>query len=117
MFPAGLVTGAGIAALVTLQGQDPTQSNVTLVAPGGTVYAGAAGIRVAGNLNIVALHVINAFNIQFGGTTMGVPTAPSVNIGALTTAAGAAAQAEATQASRRTNNVSVVGRERAARRC
>ncbi|MFN5720001.1 MAG: filamentous hemagglutinin family protein, partial [Bradyrhizobium sp.] len=35
--PQGLVTGAGIAALVTLPGQDPTKSNVTLVAPRGTI--------------------------------------------------------------------------------
>ncbi len=41
--PQGLVTGAGIAALVTLPGQDPADSNVTLVAPRGTIDLGSAG--------------------------------------------------------------------------
>ena len=93
--PAGLVTGAGIGALLSVPGQDPSLSNVDLVAPRGTVDAGAAGIRVAGNLNIAALFVVNAFNIQVGGASVGVPTAPSADVGALTTgnnAAGAAAK-------------------------
>jgi hypothetical protein len=93
--PQGLVTGAGIGALVTLPGQDPSKSNVTLVAPHGTVDAGAAGIRVAGNLNIVALQVLNAFNLNVGGTISGIPQAVSPNIGALATASSAAGQAAA----------------------
>ncbi|NVO17601.1 MAG: filamentous hemagglutinin family protein [Rhodoplanes sp.] len=103
--PAGLVTGAGIGALLSVPGQDPTKSNVVLTAPHGTVDAGAAGIRVAGNLNIVALQILNAFNIQVQGTTAGLPAAPAApNIGALTTAnnaAGAAAKAAETPASDR----------------
>ncbi|HEX4182234.1 MAG TPA: filamentous hemagglutinin family protein, partial [Caulobacteraceae bacterium] len=89
--PQGLITGAGIAALVTLPGQDPQKSNATLVAPHGTVDAGAAGIRAAGNLNIIALRVLNAYNIQVGGAATGIPTAVAVNIGALTSAGNASA--------------------------
>jgi Filamentous haemagglutinin family outer membrane protein len=96
--PAGLVTGAGIGALISVPGQDPSLSNVDLVAPHGTVDAGAAGVRVSGNLNIAALQVLNAFNIQVGGIAIGIPTAPPPPIGALTAgndAAGAAAKTAA----------------------
>jgi hypothetical protein len=88
------VTGAGIATLQTKP--DSAPGDVYLIAPRGTVDAGAAGIRVSGNLAIAALHVENAFNIQVQGTTSGVPTSPQINVGALTTAsntAGAAANA------------------------
>lgn len=110
--PTGLVSGAGIAAIVTLPGQDPSLSNVTLVAPRGTVDAGAAGIRVAGNLNIVAQYVANAFNIQVGGTAVGIPTnAPNVsaNLAASNQAATAAAEvAETAQKARRNERPSII---------
>jgi hypothetical protein len=93
--PAGLVTGAGIGALLSVPGQDPSLSDVDLVAPRGTVDAGAAGIRVAGNLNIAALTVLNAFNIQVGGTATGIPTVTGPNVGALTTASNVAGAAQA----------------------
>ncbi|GGF46910.1 hypothetical protein GCM10011611_61660 [Aliidongia dinghuensis] len=88
------VTGAGIATLQTIP--DAPRGNVYLIAPRGTVDAGAAGIRVSGDLAIAALHVENAFNIQVQGTAYGVPASVAPNIGALTTAsntAGAAAAA------------------------
>jgi hypothetical protein len=93
--PAGLVTGAGIGALLSIPGQDPSKSNVSLVAPHGTVDAGAAGIRVAGNLNIAALFVLNAFNIQVQGVTVGIPTtqAPPLALSATSNAAAATQQA------------------------
>jgi filamentous hemagglutinin len=69
--------------------------DVDLVAPGGTVNAGDAGLRVAGNLNIAALQVLNADNIQVKGETKGLPVVAAVNIGALTNASSAAAQATA----------------------
>jgi hypothetical protein len=47
---------------------------VNLIAPKGTVNAGDAGIRVAGNLNIAAVQVIGASNITVVGTSTGVPT-------------------------------------------
>jgi filamentous hemagglutinin family protein len=94
--PQGLVTGAGIGALVTLPGQDPTKSNVNLAAPHGTIDAGSAGIRVAGNLSLLATTITNAFNIQVQGTVTGLQTAAAPNVGALTSASNAAGQTAAT---------------------
>ncbi|MES5481638.1 filamentous hemagglutinin family protein [Bradyrhizobium sp. INPA03-11B] len=91
--PQGLVTGAGIAALVTLPGQDPTKSNVTLVAPRGTIDLGAAGIR-GNDITLVALVVLNAYNVQATGTVTGLaftPT-PSTTLAAVTNNATAATQ-------------------------
>ncbi|MGF6312177.1 filamentous hemagglutinin family protein [Bradyrhizobium sp. i1.8.4] len=91
--PQGLVTGAGIAALVTLPGQDPTKSNVTLVAPRGTIDLGAAGVR-GNDVTLVALVVLNAFNVQATGTVTGLaftPT-PSTTLAAVTNNATAATQ-------------------------
>jgi len=90
----GEVSGAGIATLQSKPGV-PT-GNANLIAPRGTIDAGAAGIRVSGNLNIVALQVLNTFNIQVQGVTVGLPTAPAPNIGALTTASNTAAATQAT---------------------
>jgi hypothetical protein len=97
--PQGLVTGAGIGAVVTLPTQDPSLSNAFLSAPKGTVDLGAAGVRAAGNLTIVAQHAANAYNAQVGGSVSGLTTATTgPNVGALTSAsntAGAAAKAVA----------------------
>lgn len=82
-------TGAGIATLAPIPQVPP--GDINLVAPLGTVDAGEAGIRVSGNLNIAALQVLNAANIQVQGTATGVPTAAAVNIGALTSASNAGA--------------------------
>jgi filamentous hemagglutinin family protein len=90
------VSGAGIGAFFS----DPTATppNVYLIAPRGTVDAGAAGIRVAGNLFIAANSVANASNIQVGGTSSGisVSTGPSIGVqtGANATAAAAAQTAQ-----------------------
>ena len=81
---AGLATGGGIGVLESVAGVPP--SDIDLIAPEGTIDAGDAGIRVSGNLNLAALHVINASNISVGGTSSGVPTMAAPNIGALTTA-------------------------------
>ncbi|RZL66181.1 MAG: filamentous hemagglutinin N-terminal domain-containing protein [Variovorax sp.] len=67
--------------------------DVDLLAPKGTVNAGDAGVRVAGNLNIAALHVLNADNIEVEGEIKGLPVIAAVNIGALTNASAAASQA------------------------
>jgi len=69
--PVGDVAGSGIGQLLTGPGQ--TAGLVNLIAPRGTVNAGDAGIRVAGNLNIAAVQVIGASNITVGGTATGVP--------------------------------------------
>jgi Filamentous haemagglutinin family outer membrane protein len=93
--PAGLVTGAGIGALLSIPGQDPALSNVILTAPHGAIDAGAAGIRVAGDLHLAALQVLNAFNIQVQGTTVGLSTVTGPNIGALTSASNMAGATQA----------------------
>ncbi len=96
---AGLATGGGIGVLETVTGVPA--GDVDLVAPVGTVDAGDAGIRVSGNLNIAALHILNAGNIVVGGASAGVPatTAAAPNIAGLTAAsntAGAATSAAET---------------------
>jgi Filamentous haemagglutinin family outer membrane protein len=98
----GAVSGAGIATLQSLPGVPV--GNANLVAPRGTVDAGAAGIRVTGNLNIAALFVANAYNIQVQGTTIGIPTAPAPNLGALTANNTSAATQQATLPAQSNNN-------------
>jgi len=101
----GGVTGAGIAAFQPAPGTPAP--DVYLIAPRGTVDAGDAGVRVAGNLFVAALAVANADNFAVGGKAFGIPSGPVVNVAA-TSAAGAqsaaaahAAQATANDASRR----------------
>ncbi|MGY3591283.1 filamentous hemagglutinin family protein [Bradyrhizobium sp. USDA 4341] len=91
--PQGLVTGAGIAALVTLPGQDPTKSNVTLIAPRGTIDLGSAGIR-GNEITLVAPVVLNAFNLQATGTVTGLASTPtpSTTLSAVNNNATAATQ-------------------------
>ncbi|MGK8779941.1 filamentous hemagglutinin family protein [Burkholderia cenocepacia] len=85
----GEVTGAGIA---TLASAGVPAGTVNLIAPRGTVDAGDAGIR-AGNLNVAALRVANADNIQVTGKAAGIPMVQAVNTGALTAASSAASAA------------------------
>ena len=96
----GLVTGAGIGVLKTGLAADADSyaddSNLYLLAPVGTVDAGDAGIRVSGDLIVAAKVVMNADNIDVGGSSTGVPMAAAPNVGALT--AGSAAAAAASQA-------------------
>ncbi|WP_139025055.1 filamentous haemagglutinin family protein [Bradyrhizobium sp. STM 3843] len=87
--PQGLVTGAGIAALLTLPGQDPTKSNVTLVAPHGTIDLGSAGLRGT-SVTLAALTVLNSYNVQATNIT-GLSFTPPPNTAALTTASNATA--------------------------
>jgi hypothetical protein len=79
--------------------------DVDLMAPRGVINAGDAGIRVAGNLNLAALQILNADNIQVEGESTGLPVIASVNVGALTNAAaasGSAVQAAQDMAKQRT---------------
>ena len=106
---AGLATGGGIGVLESVVGVPP--GDVDLVAPTGTVDAGEAGIRVSGNLNISAVLVLNASNIQVGGTSVGTPVVSAPNIGNLTAAsntvgATSSAAAEASQQARAENSQS-----------
>jgi hypothetical protein len=81
---AGLATGGGIGVLESVTGVPP--GDVDLVAPVGTVDAGDAGIRVSGNLNISAVLILNANNIQVAGTSVGTPVTVAPNIANLTSA-------------------------------
>ena len=65
----GLATGGGIGVLASVEGVEA--GDVDLIAPSGTIDAGDAGIRVTGNLNIAAVSVLNAWNIQVGGAASG----------------------------------------------
>ena len=80
LVPKSAISGAGIGTVLGYAGAEP--GDLDLIAPSGTVDAGDAGIRVAGNFNVAALFVLNADNIKVGGETKGVPKAqaPSVNL-------------------------------------
>lgn len=84
-------TGAGIGTLAPIP--EVPAGDVDLIAPLGTIDAGEAGIRVSGNVNVAALHVVNAANIQVQGDSKGIPVTVSVNTNALTSASAAATSA------------------------
>lgn len=105
----GQVTGAGIATLQSIP--DAPKGTVNLIAPRGTVDAGDAGIR-AGNLNVAALRVVNADNIQVTGKATGIPLVQAVNTGALTAASSAASAASQVAQDIAKNNASGVAPRR-----
>jgi hypothetical protein len=101
---SGATTGAGIAALQASPDSPP--SDVYLIAPRGTVDAGAAGVRVSGDLFVAALAVANADNFQVQGHAFGVPTAAVVDTSATLAASNtsaAAAQAAITPSAQGAN--------------
>ncbi|ATQ44563.1 filamentous hemagglutinin family protein [Caulobacter mirabilis] len=85
--PPTMNTGAGIATLNPIP--EIPAGDVDLIAPLGTIDAGEAGIRVSGNVNLAALQVVNAANIQVKGKAVGIPVVAAVNTGALTAASSA----------------------------
>ena len=89
-------SGAGIATLNPIAEVAP--GDIDLIAPLGTIDAGEAGIRVSGNVNLAALQILNAANIQVQGTSSGIPTvqAPSISAALSTSNATAANQQTAT---------------------
>jgi hypothetical protein len=89
------VAGSGIGVLLAVEGVQP--GDVDLIAPRGEVNAGDAGIRVAGNLNIAALRVVGADNIQVGGLSTGVPVVQSTGAAASLAAGAGSAASAATQ--------------------
>ncbi|MEO6739412.1 MAG: filamentous hemagglutinin family protein [Chthoniobacteraceae bacterium] len=93
---AGLATGGGIGVLATVAGI--AAGNVDLIAPGGAIDAGDAGIRSTGKLNVAAIVILNASNISASGGSVGTPSATvsAPNIGGVT--AGNAATASASTA-------------------
>ncbi|WP_370679428.1 filamentous haemagglutinin family protein [Comamonas sp. GB3 AK4-5] len=84
-------TGAGIATLAPIA--EVPAGDVDLIAPLGTIDAGEAGIRVSGNINIAALQVVNAANIQVQGESVGIPLVATVNVNALSSASSSASSA------------------------
>ncbi|WP_420967014.1 filamentous haemagglutinin family protein [Bradyrhizobium sp. B120] len=100
--PAAPASGAGIATLATIPGTPP--SDVDLIAPLGTIDAGEAGIRVSGNVNLAALQVVNAANIQVQGTSTGIPTVQGPPVGALTSASNTTAASQQAAAPPPKNN-------------
>ncbi|OOV89831.1 filamentous hemagglutinin family protein [Pseudomonas sp. MF4836] len=103
-------TGAGIATLNPIP--EVAAGDIDLIAPLGTIDAGEAGIRVSGNINIAALRVVNAANIQTQGKSSGVPVSAAVNTGAMSSAssAGAAASQAAEDAARNQQAAAKQGR-------
>jgi filamentous hemagglutinin family protein len=97
-------SGAGIATLNPIP-QVPA-GNIDLIAPFGTIDAGEAGIRVSGNINLAALQIVNAANIQVQGTTTGIPTvqAPNISTALSTSNATAATQQTALPAQNGNND-------------
>lgn len=94
-------TGAGIATLNPIPEIPP--GDVDLIAPIGTIDAGEAGIRVSGDINLAALHILNAANIQVQGNATGIPVITAPNVAAITAATnttGAVAAAAVEAASR-----------------
>ncbi|OAM90056.1 filamentous hemagglutinin family protein [Termitidicoccus mucosus] len=86
-------SGAGIATLNPIPEVPP--GDIDLIAPLGTIDAGEAGIRVSGNINIAALQILNAANIQVKGSAAGLPAAVMPNLGAITAASNTAGAAVA----------------------
>jgi filamentous hemagglutinin family protein len=102
------ISGSGMGTVEGVSGVDP---DVDIGAPRGTVNAGDAGIRVGGNLNLAALHVVNAGNIEVDGISKGVPKVEAPDIGGLTEASdasGAAAQQAALPQNTATEQPSII---------
>ncbi len=100
--------GAGIATLNPLP--EIPAGDIDLIAPLGTIDAGEAGIRVSGNVNLAALQIINAANIQVQGSSAGIPTvqAPSISASLSTSNAAAASQQTAAPQAAANNAPSVI---------
>ena len=85
--PTAPTSGAGIGTLNPIP--EIPAGDIDLIAPLGTIDAGEAGIRVSGDINLAALQVLNAANIDVQGEATGIPAAAVVNTGALTAASAA----------------------------
>lgn len=89
--PQAPTAGAGIATKAPIP--EVPGGNVDLIAPLGTIDAGEAGIESSGSVNVAALQVVNAANIQAQGEAVGLPAMAVVNVSALTSASAAASSA------------------------
>ncbi|MCA6110936.1 filamentous haemagglutinin family protein [Bradyrhizobium cenepequi] len=95
-------SGAGIATLNPIPGIPP--GDIDLIAPLGTIDAGEAGIRVSGNINLAALQILNAANIQVQGTATGLPTVQAPPVAALVTSNNMTAATQQAQPAAPSNN-------------
>ncbi len=86
--PVAPSSGAGIATLNPIP--EVPSGDIDLIAPLGTIDAGEAGIRVSGNVNLAALQIVNAANIQVQGATSGIPVVQPPNVSGLTQATNTA---------------------------
>ena len=100
--PQAPAAGAGIATLDPIPSVPP--GNVDLIAPLGTIDAGEAGIRSSGNVNLAALVIVNAANIQAQGSVMGVPVVQAPNVTTALTATNATAATQQAGLPAATNN-------------
>ncbi|MCA6109664.1 filamentous haemagglutinin family protein [Bradyrhizobium cenepequi] len=74
-------SGAGIASRSAVPGVPG--GSIDLIAPLGTIDAGEAGIRSGADVNLAALAIVNAANIQAQGNITGVPTVQAPPVAAL----------------------------------
>ena len=98
--PPANSSGAGIATLQPLP--NVPAGDVSLIAPGGTIDPGEAGVRVSGNLTLAAAHVVTT-NISVKGATAGAPTVAVASLGAIeagNASTGAEANAAESQSQR-----------------
>jgi hypothetical protein len=100
--PTVPTSGAGIATLAPIPEVPP--GNVDLIAPLGIIDAGEAGIRVSGNVNLAAVQIVNAANIQAQGKTTGLPTVEGPPVAALTSANSTAGAGQQTAAPEQQKN-------------
>jgi hypothetical protein len=100
--PPASTSGAGIATLQPLP--DVPAGDVNLIAPGGTIDAGEAGIRVSGNLVLAAARVVGTANISVKGSTSGAPSVTVASLGAVEAAGAAAGAASSTAQSQGNKN-------------
>jgi hypothetical protein len=100
--PAVPGSGAGIASRSSVPGV--RGGDIDLIAPLGTIDAGEAGIRSGANVNLAALQIVNAANIQAQGNVTGVPTVQAPPVAALTSSNNMTAATQQAQPVAPTNN-------------
>jgi len=83
------IAGSGIGVLLGNAGVKP--GDVDLIAPVGTISAGDAGVRAAGNLFLDGVIVGDPGGFQAGGISVGVPVADAGGVGAGLTGASSLA--------------------------
>lgn len=100
------MSGSGIGTIEGYSGVEP--GDLDLIAPLGTVNAGDAGVRVSGDINIAALRVLNAENIQVEGEATGVPPSEE-NTVSITVEGGDEGQKAASEAAKEATRQATAG--------